>query len=1178
MIPDATGTLRSAPELFRHPQESIDLARQWQELADADEWTQMVHPLCWERQRGNRLNALAGRLDGEDDEEVSHPNLRKREAKAWFEAVASTEIVKASGVLSLAKAYMNDCTFNEWNQECPLLAIIPSDDGQLLTAKQAVFAPEGTLVPDGRHPVARALSDDPETKRILTDVMKVEALDDDLWESVLQEALPNNQWRREEWCFFWRMLRTAPNAVSHKFIKQPSSQIRVRRRDNKWNLADAVLLPGALVSANDTSQNQNVLVDSGLHGEDEALLAALGVCDVPDGETKAQRYGELNEWLEACQTTYKRTHRNAAKKSYLEPVCLTMPKGWELLTELCGAPNAELTKRILARITQGQFGERIKFGHSTVATYPEIDVPHPLPWFILQRGTAQVGDGTVRLTALVGRCDEPAVARLPCIERLSLTHEKLQQAYPQVVPADADICAMWRTLMEAFATPSALAGGTLEDLWNGAAKDAVIPESLRAEAGTIPLAEVLVTGSRDLARRARTQERTVVSLDDNALNLWIGGGARNLAELMSPKWTEQTGPAGLLVSTIPELAQVLQEGIDKTARCQPVGSLELVIDGHADPMPCLMWKNALLLDLAQLELMSRADRFECLLGEVAAAGWLKHEPEEALRILGDSQVDVLRAKVAQGSTLAERLIRAVGNREEPLREAFENLEEKDFFQRCNLLQLAELTLAQLGPATLSTLKDTLEEEGLKPPTRWNTSEARTFVDSIGFPQTFAASPKARREAEVFVNGPIDLPSLHDFQNEVFGGIRDLLAKGSTRRRAVVSLPTGGGKTRVTVEAAVRLVLEPEDKRRSVVWIAQTDELCEQAVQAFRQVWINLGAKSTDLRIIRLWGGHPNPAVQERDKPVVVVSSIQTLNSRMGTDGLAWLREPGLLVVDECHHAITRSYSNLLRWLDAEAPKAGAAEKDEPPILGLSATPFRTDDEESQRLAKRFDNLWFPPNQKELHTRLCSQGVLTRADYEELESGTKLLDEEMEQLKKLPESCKGLDFENFIEAFNQRLAGDEQRSKRLVRRIQRGDERAVLFFANSVKHAEEVSARLNLAGVSAAAVSGITPTVARRYFLDRFQRGDIRVLCNHSVLSTGFDAPKTDMVLIARQVFSPVRYMQMVGRGLRGEKNGGTKCCRIVTVIDNLGRFQERHPYHYCQRYFSGWSEGRRNER
>jgi superfamily II DNA or RNA helicase len=114
----------------------------------------------------------------------------------------------------------------------------------------------------------------------------------------------------------------------------------------------------------------------------------------------------------------------------------------------------------------------------------------------------------------------------------------------------------------------------------------------------------------------------------------------------------------------------------------------------------------------------------------------------------------------------------------------------------------------------------------------------------------------------------------------------------------------------------------------------------------------------------------------------------------------------------------------------------------------------------------------------------------------------------------------------------------------------------------------MTARLHLKGIPAAAVSGNTPSVARRDFLNRFQRGEIRVLCNHSVLAMGFDAPKTDMVLIARQVFSPVRYMQMIGRGLRGERNGGTPRCRLVTVLDNLGRFGNRHPYHFCARYFS----------
>ena len=353
-----------------------------------------------------------------------------------------------------------------------------------------------------------------------------------------------------------------------------------------------------------------------------------------------------------------------------------------------------------------------------------------------------------------------------------------------------------------------------------------------------------------------------------------------------------------------------------------------------------------------------------------------------------------------------------------------------------------------------------------------------------------------------------------------------------------------------------------------LWIAQTDELCEQAVQTFRQVWVNLGAQRTNLRLARLWGGNPNPSRPQPGKPVVVVASIQTLNNRIGAANVDWLRKPSLVVVDECHHAITPSYTALLRWLDSEAPRSDTAERDQPAIVGLSATPFRTDDDESQRLSRRFDSRWLPSDQEGLYARLLTQGVLARAQYESLDSGVGLTDDELARLGRLCEPWEGLDFENLLEAVNQRLAGDTRRNERLVECIEASSERSILFFTNSVAHAEEMAARLNLAGTGAAAISGSTPAVARRYFLDRFQGGQIRVLCNHSVLTTGFDAPKTDMVLIARQVFSPVRYMQMVGRGLRGVKNGGTASCRIVTVMDNLGRFHDRHPYHYCRNLYS----------
>jgi superfamily II DNA or RNA helicase len=1178
VIPDAQGTLRPAKHLWRHPTDTAELARLWQALATSDSLALTVHSSCLERQRASRLSALAERLSPNGAEPPPLPLLRKHEAGSWFGYVASKDSSKAMQVLKLAETYKNDCKPITWHPIRPLLAIIPTQDDKLLTAANVVFAPAGVSVPN-RSIVASKLCDDAESKRILEDVMKVKPLDDSVWESVLRESLTIPSYPEEAfdagWRAFWAKLRMAPEIVRQNFLSQNRSTIRVRHRDSTWSLFDRALLPGALVAPDDSTSNQNVLVDAAFHGEDGALLTYLGVCEFPRGTVGPGDYRwivgesrELGDWLDDCRTIYKQTHQNSASWAYLEPVNLTMPKGWHFLPKLIGIPNAKLSNQFFDCLSRGEFVSRLNFGHCSVASYPEIEVSHPLARFVLKYGTVQVGDETVRLAAVVARRREPALAGLGHWEQLLPTLEKLAQSDASNLAKNSDISELWVVLIKTMATPAALAADSLVELWAGAARDGVVPTTLRTESGEIPLSQIFVTGSPDLARRARTPSRVVVTLDEGALTLWQNQGAQNLSELIKPAWTNAAGPAVLLVSAVPELLDVLLPEAVETARSQPVTELKLTIAETSEPVPCLMWENTLLLDLDQLAQQSRADRLRLLVNEVAAAGWLRCEPAQALQMLGDSRVDERRAVVAHGNSLAERLLLAVGEKGEPLRNALGDLAGMDFIQKCPLPQLAELTLAQLGPATLTTLKETLAAEGLKPPSRWNTVEARSFVASIGFPEEFAASPDTRRDPEEYISGPIELPPLHDFQEDVLGGIRNLVTSSTKRRRAVVSLPTGGGKTRVTVEAAVLLVLKSEGDSRSVLWVAQTDELCEQAVQAFRQVWLNLGAQKTDLRIVRLWGGNPNPAIQEPDKPLVVIASIQTLNSRMGTEGLAWLQKPGLVVVDECHHAITPSYTNLLRWLDAGAPRPGTPEADEPPILGLSATPFRTDDDESHRLAKRFDSRWLPADQAELHARLLSQGVLAKAIYEGMQSGVGLIAEEIERLAQLPEPWQGLDFERILEDINQRLAGNKQRNQRLVERIWQSGEKSILFFANSVHHAEEMSARLNLVGIPTAAISSDTPTVARRYFLDRFQRGDIRVLCNHSVLTTGFDAPKTDMVLIARQVFSPVRYMQIVGRGLRGEKNGGTAQCRIVTVVDNLDRFQNRHPYHFCAKYFS----------
>ncbi|MCC5839999.1 MAG: DEAD/DEAH box helicase [Opitutales bacterium] len=1171
ILPDAAGTLRSPKHLLRPPRDDRSLAEQWQSLSPPEGKARVVHASCLERLRSSRLNALADRLRPKELQWNEVPPLSRAGAAGWFAVVASSDTPKALKVLRLAEAFHEACSGQEWSKTQASLRIIPTEDGGLATSGEVVIVPQGTHTPEGRKAVASSLAATAEGRRILAEIFHVGGLDDGNWRKILTESLPDYRFSNG-WEEFWTNLRSAPEHVAQRFIADKRAGICVRARSGSWKGNHEVLLPGEIVREDDTTQNSKVLVHAETHALDHDRLTKIGVADCPSLTEEEGVFDGLTEWLGFWRKHF-RSNNNQGRRPQakcLNPQGLSLPIATRFLSQITGPANARLTFKLLPLLDNCP--QTCSFGHDTSHAYPKIDVPHPLPWLLLRHGTVMVGGMSVQLRAYVHRAAQctSALSAVPnllpplsasAIERLRAHTE------PPCAPPTEEIRGFWRTCIRAVSTPDRLKDDGLSPLWSAAARDDVVPEAFLTASGEVPLSAVFVTSSPDLARRVRNPDRIVITLDEHALHLWQTEGARPLADLVKPEWDGVTGPDLLLLDAIPELAPVLTNQASIEARCQPVDGLCLVVGEGRDALPCLMWEDRLLLDLVGLRTLPRHDRFASLLRELASAGWLTVSMEEALRIIADATVEAQRAAVAAAPDLPARLLAAVEERPEPLRAALGGLANQPFVQGSTLRQLAELVLAHHGPATLSHLRDALEESGLQPPRRWNTAEARTFVTAIGFPESFADASAARREPEEWITGPIELPPLHDFQEEVFDGVRSLLASAENRRRAVVSLPTGGGKTRVTVEAAVRLVLAPPGGRRSVIWIAQSDELCEQAVQAFRQVWLNLGAQRTELRIVRLWGGNPNPAPQETDKPLVIVASIQTLNARMGGAALEWLQQPGLVVVDECHHAITPSYTNLLRWLDAEARPAGAPPRDEPPILGLSATPFRMDDDESRRLAARFGKIWLPGDQADLHHRLRTQGVLAEIDSEALRSRASLTDEETSQFDRHREQMDGLDFERMLEALNQRLAGVEERNQQILECVQQAPQRSILLFANSIDHATELSARLNLLGIPSASISGDTPRVSRRYFLEKFQRGDLRVLCNHSVLSTGFDAPRTDMLLIARQIFSPVRYMQIVGRGLRGEKNGGTPRCRIVTVLDNLGRFQDRHPYHYCADYF-----------
>ena len=70
-------------------------------------------------------------------------------------------------------------------------------------------------------------------------------------------------------------------------------------------------------------------------------------------------------------------------------------------------------------------------------------------------------------------------------------------------------------------------------------------------------------------------------------------------------------------------------------------------------------------------------------------------------------------------------------------------------------------------------------------------------------------------------------------------------------------------------------------------------------------------------------------------------------------------------------------------------------------------------------------------------------------------------------------------------------------------------------------------------------------------IEQFRSGQLSVLSNYGVLTTGFDAPKVRAVVVARPTASPLLYEQMIGRGMRGPRFGGTEKCLVIDVEDNI---------------------------
>jgi len=554
-----------------------------------------------------------------------------------------------------------------------------------------------------------------------------------------------------------------------------------------------------------------------------------------------------------------------------------------------------------------------------------------------------------------------------------------------------------------------------------------------------------------------------------------------------------------------------------------------------------------------------------LVSDELKLGLNPREIKEILSRRTPAEIEKLRAAIQQQcSTDAERLLAAVG--EQALRNELPKsllaVLEKDGAVLTGI-EIAEATIAMYHTDALKKYEGSLGHLG--PPSQWAGSiRAVGFVRSLGFSPEWAGERGRKRDSFLEVEG-YSLPDLHGYQRTIANNVRSLLRGGSgngAERRGMIAMPTGSGKTRVAVQAIVEAMCD-DGFHGGVLWVADRDELCEQAVDTWRHVWSSKGTQAKRLRISRMWDGQPRP--RPTSDLHVVVATIWTLKARLSTrfDEYGFLADFRLVVFDEAHRSITPTSTSVMKEIGLTRSQG----TDEPFLLGLTATPYRGhDEEETRRLVRWYGNKrldWgaFESNEPEdvIH-ELQNMNVLAQAEHKIVEGETfsldALLDESVDKDKLQQILDEWLELPWLPESVEKRLAQSAERTKRIVEAYEKHVEPGwpTLIFATSVEHAQTVAALLNWKGIQSRPVSGETEPALRRRVVEEFRRGEIQALVNYGVFREGFDAPRTRAIVVARPVYSPNLYFQMIGRGLRGPLNGGNERCLILNVEDNIENF------------------------
>ena len=388
--------------------------------------------------------------------------------------------------------------------------------------------------------------------------------------------------------------------------------------------------------------------------------------------------------------------------------------------------------------------------------------------------------------------------------------------------------------------------------------------------------------------------------------------------------------------------------------------------------------------------------------------------------------------------------------------------------------------------------------------------------------------------------------LFDYQEDMKARIEKALC---LHRSVMAQMPTGTGKT-VLLASVVESFLREHSNCK--VWIvAHRRELVSQIRETIERVFSKI---TPSLFTIKEGStSHPDPLSSGAREETAPPRRSEPLRSKVGGPSkvspdclsasafnvpikavsIQWLskhydeieEEPGLIVIDEAHHALAKTYKEM--W--ERFPKAK--------FLGLTATPCRLNGKGFTDLFDVLVQSWDVPE-------FISKGRLATYDFVSIKSDgvtQRLID----SLQK-----RGADGDYQNKEMDM-LLNKKPSIERLYRSLEEfGKDRKGIVYAINISHAQKITKLYQEHGVKAIAIDSKTPATERQQDIEAFKKGDIQVLVNVDIFSEGFDCPDVEFVQLARPTLSLAKYLQMVGRGLRVAK--GKKNC---VIIDNVGLYR-----------------------